>query len=130
MDISLAELASDPEFMSSIIRHRPTVGFVTGGKGKTRATYAPTALQACVQVGQPDNTIPANDAQRFTSWIMVISVAQILIAGPENVGDIVEWTGGKYRVMKAEPYPENGFFVAYAQQYSPAAPTTAPVVMP
>lgn len=120
----MSELVSDPEFLTSITRLRPTTVLVPGTEGESSATYVSTDLMAIVQpTGRPDQMDPQPEGERMDSWIMIQSAQTILMAEPGTVSDIVVWGGRKYRVMKVEDYSNCGYFVAYAQEYHAATPT-------
>lgn len=120
----MSELVSDPEFLSSITRLRPTTVLVPGTEGESSSTYASANLLAIVQpTGAPDRMDPQPEGERMDSWIMIQSAQAILMAEPETVSDIVVWGGRKYRVMKVEDYSAMGYYTAYAQEYHAATPT-------
>jgi hypothetical protein len=121
--LDLSEIVTDPEFLSTITRQRPTQSFVPGFEGRVRTTYVATSLQAIVQPVKPDFVAPSPEGERMDSWIEIYSAQSIFMVDATTESDIVEWNGGKYRVMKTERYEAYGYYVAYAQEYHPATPT-------
>lgn len=120
---TMAAMAANPLFATTITRLRPTTGFVTGREGVARTTYVSTTLTAIVQPTKPDMNQPSPEGERMESWIDIITPTSVLIAGHEHLADVVEWNGGKYRVMKVEDYSVHGYFAALAQEYHGATPT-------
>jgi hypothetical protein len=122
--LDLSEIVTDPEFLSSITRYRPSGGFVPGYEGRFRSNYTATALNAIVQpTGNPDKASPSPEGERMASWIMICSKDSIFMVDHTRGSDFVAWNGGMFRVMKVERYEAYGYYAAFAQEYHPATPT-------
>ncbi len=112
--INVSELMFDPDFVRSFVVRRPSGAF--DATGIYTSSYEDFAFTGAVQPATPAELqmLPSGSTQE--NVISVWSAAEMRMDNGNDVGsDLVIVDGASYRVIKAEPRGDNGYFRVFAE---------------
>ena len=116
--IDVSELMDDPDFARSFTVRRPTGTF--GADGEFTSTYKESQLRGIVQPATAREVQMLGQGERLGDVISVWSAEEMRAGdGNKRESDVLVVDSKSYRVIKAEPWADAGYFRVFAEKYVP-----------
>lgn len=116
--INVGELMTDPDFVRGFTVRRPNGVFSVDGV--FTSSYRELYLHGIVQPASPRQIAVLPEGTRVDDVISVWCSEELLSAdGKKQESDIIVVDGYYYRVVKAEPWGDAGYFRVFAEGYIP-----------
>lgn len=116
--INVAELMTDRDFTTTIKVRRPKGQFQD--EGQYRMTYEDEELTAIVQPASDALLQMMPEGSRLNEMIEVWCRCLLRVAdGAKVESDVLVHCGKNYRVVKAEPWGQNGYYRVVAEGFTP-----------
>lgn len=116
--INVGELMTDADFTRTFTLRRPTGTF--SDDGEFTSTYADTQLVGIVQPATPNELEMLPEGSRAKDVISVWSATLLRMAdGKLLESDILVVDAQSYRVIRAEPWGDAGYFRVFAEGFVP-----------
>jgi len=114
--IDVSELMSDPDFVRAFSIMRPTL--TVANEGVASSTYATTQLTGIVQPASDNELKLLPEGSRLSDVIAVWSHSEIRAGDGSTIeSDVILVDGKRYRVIKADPWPDAGYYKVLAEGY-------------
>jgi len=117
--ISVAELMTDPDFTRTVVLRRPRQGTLEN-EGEYSVPYGESEITAIVQPATTAEVQMLPEGNRIGEVISVWSGEELRATdGKLREPDVLVVDGVHYRVTHLEPWPEAGYFRAFAGRFVP-----------
>lgn len=115
--INVAEIVTDPEFTTTVVRLRPSVTLAY--EGETRTSYAaPVTVRAVVQPAKPADVLLTEEGTRINNLLVLYTAEDVTEGdGLLTVGDVISYKGTNYRVKSLEHWEDYGYVRVLISNY-------------
>jgi hypothetical protein len=111
-------MMTDPDFVRGFSVRRPTLA--VADEGVASYSYETLNLQGIVQPARPNDLQLLPEGSRLKEIISVWCGCELFAAdGDATESDVITVDKKAYRVIKSEPWADNGYFRVFAEGFVP-----------